>query len=177
MKRRTFLGTLGALFLPITVVAKTIGDDKITPPTQGEDFYQFFLNFNGFQINDAQRNMFWCYRNKITYQKYSRRHGVSTFMLTLAAWEAFNGKNVVHFSSSEMLTDLIRKQYDKKIYERFDGKSPNIDFVNIKRKKYPSKGLRYDIALYDQSDPYFHEEWSYIIPMVEKHLLLKTYDI
>lgn len=174
MKRRTFLGLFGALFVPTITVGKTIIENKITPPTEEEEFFQFFLNFNGFPINDAQKSMYRFYKNGYMSNCYSRQVGVTTFMLTLAAWEAFKGKRVVHFSSNMMLSDHIRRMYDKNIDERFDGKSPPIDFVNINRYTYPLKGFRYDIALLDQSDPYYHEEWSYIVPMVSKYLLLKS---
>lgn len=177
MKRRTFLGSALALFIPTSVIGKTIIENNIAPPTEEEDFFQFFLNFNGFPISDNQKSMFRFYKHGYTSSCYGRRMGVSTFMITLAAWEAFKGKRVVHFSSSEMLRDLCSKQYERNIVKHFDGKSPPIDFVNINRKTYPLKGLRYDIALLDQSYPYYHDQWSYIVPMVDKHLLMKTYEL
>lgn len=174
MKRRTFIGLLSALGIPTVAIGKNIIENKITPPTEEEDFYQFFLNFNGFPINDAQKSMFIFYKNGYTSNRYPRQVGVSTFMLTLAAWEAFNGKRIVHFSSSEKLRDLIHRQYNKNIDERFNGKAPSIDFVNIERKNWPPISKGYDIALLDQSDPYYHKDWSIIAPLVNKHLLLKT---
>lgn len=176
MKRRTFLGSFLTLFVPTVVIGKTIAEHNFNLPTEEDDFFQFFLNFNGFPISAAQQSMFRFYKNGYTSCAYNRRIGVSTFTITLAAWEAFRGKRVVHFSSSEMLRDLCYKKYNKNIYNNFDGKSPTIDFLNIKRKTYPLKGLRYDIALLDQSFPYYHEQWSYIVPMVDKHLLMKTYE-
>jgi len=176
MKRRTFLGALGALFLPTVAVAKTIVENKITPPTEEEYFYQFFLNFNGFPINEMQKGMFRFYKNGYTSNAYGRQLGVSTFMLTLAAWEAFKGKTVVHFSSNQYLRDKIRRKYEKNIDKHFDGKSPSIDFANIESKNMGCIMKKYDVALLDQSDPYYHKAWNAIAPSTEKHLLLKTYE-
>jgi hypothetical protein len=178
MKRRTFLGALGALFLPTVVVAKTIVENKITPPTEEEDFYQFFLNFNGFPIIEMQKIMFNFYKNGFTADAYGRQiFGVSTFMLTLAAWEAFRGKTVVHFSSNQYLRDRVKRKFHQNIDKHFDGKSPSIDFGNIESKNMGCIMKKYDVALLDQSDPYYHEAWSTIAPSVKKHLLLKTYEL
>lgn len=177
MKRRTFLGALGALFLPTVAVAKTIVENKITPPTEEEDFYQFFLNFNGFPISESQKGMFRFYKNEYTSNAYGRRIGVSTFMLTLAAWEAFRHKTVVHFSSNQDLSNRIRNKYEENIEKHFDGKCPSIDFANIESSNMGCIMRKYDVALLDQSDPYYHKAWSAIAPSVKKHLLLKTYDI
>jgi hypothetical protein len=179
MKRRTFLGALGALFLPTVVVAKTIVENKITPPTEEEDFYQFFLNFNGFPISESQKSMFRFYKNGYTSNAFGRRIGVSTFMLTLAAWEAFKGKVVVHFSSNRDLSNRIRNKYNENIDKHFDGKSPSIDFASIESKNTRTGCImkKYDVALLDQSDPYYHKAWSIITPSVEKYLLLKTYEL
>lgn len=182
MKRRTFLGVLGALFLPTVAVAKTIVENKITPPTEEEGFYQFFLNFNGFPISDSQKSMFLFYKNGYTSNAYGRRIGVSTFMLTLAAWEAFKGKVVVHFSSNRDLSNRIRNKYNENIDKYFDGKSPSIDFANIESNIESKKNMgcimkKYDVALLDQSDPYYHKTWSIITPSVKKYLLLKTYEL
>jgi hypothetical protein len=174
MKRRTFLGALGALFLPTVAVAKTIVENKITPPTEEEDFYQFFLNFNGFPINEMQKIMFNFYKNEYTADTYGRRIGVSTFMLTLAAWEAFKGKTVVHFSSYSFLSDMYKRRYQENIDKHFDGKSSHIDFADIKSKNMGCKMKKYDVALFDQSDLYYHEVWTAIVPSVERHLRLNT---
>ena len=180
MKRRTFLGALGALFLPTVAVAKTIVENKITPPTEEEDFYQFFLNFNGFPINEMQKGMFRFYKNGYTSNAYGRQLGVSTFMLTLAAWEAFKGKTVVHFSSNQYLRDKIRRKYYENIDKHFekycDGKFPGINFDSIESQNRGYMMKKYDVALLDQSSPYYHEAWSAITPSVKKTLLLKTYE-
>ena len=179
MKRRTFIGLLSSLAIPTVSVGKSVMENKITPPTEEEDFYQFFLNFNGFPINENQKFMYKGYREKWNYLTFDRRMGVSTFLLTLAAWESFKGKRVVHFSSNKHLSDIIRRTYDDKIYEKFEGKSPdNIDFVNINRNTFPLKGLRYEVGLYDESgSDIYHPNWSHLYPLFENSICIKTTEL
>lgn len=160
MKRRTFLGALGALFLPTVAVAKTIVENKITPPTEEEDFYQFFLNFNGFPINEMQKTAF-----KQRYSKYNigsrnRRSGVTTFLMTLAAWESLKGSTVILAHSNLWMKERVYRE----CMDKCDKIGiPTTSFINMlvanDKQTHPLRGKSYDVCLYDCSGDDFQSEW------------------
>ena len=152
-----------------------LGEFYTPKPNPTEDFYYFFEKFNGFPINDKQKKMFNGYVKKWNYMSFDRQQGVSTFMLTLAAWEAFNNKNVVHFSSNRNLSEIMRERYNEIIDIRFEGKSPPIDFISIARDTYPLKGIRYQVGLFDDSGVFdFDYKWTHFQPLFENSIHLVT---
>jgi hypothetical protein len=151
---------------------------KPNNPNPTGEFYKFFENFNGYPINYDQKTMFRGYIEGYNYLTFTRRKGVSIFLLTLAAWEAFNGKNVIHFSSNRQLCEMVRRQYDENIDIRFDGKSPPIEFQNINRDTFPLKGIRYQVGLFDNSGlNQFHKNWSHFQPLFENNIHIETIEL
>lgn len=152
MKRRTFLGVLGALFLPTVAVAKTIVENKITPPTEEEDFYQFFLNFNGFPINEMQKAAFKQRYSENNIGVRNRRSGVTTFLMTLAAWETIrNNKKVVVASSYYDLSKLFKNEFRRKCELIGIYTPPIIDFMVANNYDHNIRGKSFDVCLYDCS--------------------------
>jgi hypothetical protein len=160
MKRRTFLGALGALFLPMVAVAKTIVDNKITSPTEEEDFYQFFLNFNGFPINEMQKTAF-----KQRYSNHNiglrdRRSGVTTFLMTLAAWESLKGIAVILAHSNHCMKARVYRECMDKCDKIGISTASSINMLVANDKQtYPLRGKSYDVCLYDCSGDDFQSEW------------------
>lgn len=147
MKRRTFLASVSALFIPTIVIGKTIIENKITPPTEEEDFYQFFLNFNGFPITDFQKALFEVYKmGHNSSLTYGRQGGVSTFQLTLAAWLSSKGKSVIHVSTNLHMKRLVSNKFKNNIQDVY---KYNLHFITPNIEQF--RGRRVDEVLFDRS--------------------------
>lgn len=175
MKRRSFIG---GIFASIGFLGASFKAHGAAPVQSEDEFYSFFKKFNGYPITSEQRLMYIHYREQWNHCSFNRRAGVSTFMITLAAYESYNGKRVVHFSSNRHLRDRMSKSYDTKVSQNMDGKMPvYIDFVNINRDTFPLKGLRYNVGLFDESGPrdnYFYKNWVHFQPLFENSVCLST---
>lgn len=186
MKRRSFIGGILASIGLLGASFKAHG----SVPQSEDEFYNFFKKFNGYPINDNQKLMYRAYKEKWNHCSFNRRLGVSTFMITLAAYESYNGKRVVHFSSNRKLSDLMSKSYDIKVSQNMapdkgivGGRflvyrdTRTIDFVNIDRNTFPLRGLRYDVGLFDESgrrDDYFYKNWVHFQPLFKNSVCLST---
>lgn len=159
MKRRTFLGALGALFLPTVAVAKTIVENKITPPTEEEDFCQFFLNFNGFPINEMQKAAFKQRYSENNIGARNRRSGVTTFLMTLAVWESFKGRIVVLAHSNHWMKQRVYRECMNKCDKIGIPTTSSINMLVANKQPYPLRGKSYDVCLYDCSGDDFQSEW------------------
>lgn len=174
MKRRSFIG---GIFASIGLLGASFKAHGAVPVQSEDEFYGFFEKFNGYPINDNQKLMYRAYKEQWNHCSFNRRLGVSTFMITLAAYESYNGKRVVHFSSNWHLRDRMNKSYDIKVYQNMDGKSPNnIDFINIDRDTFPLKGRGYDVGLFDESgsNDYVYKNWRHFQPLFRNSLCLRT---
>jgi hypothetical protein len=171
MKRRNFIGGLFASSILFGTTLKASGPKPIVS-SEEEQFYTFFQKFNGFPIHDYQKTMFEWYKKDYKLMTMGRRTGVSVFMLTIAAWEAcIHNKNVVHFSSNQHLSELVKRQFREKIGNR---PHATVDFVSIQRDAYPLRAIRYHVGLYDVSGAMEYTKWCHMVPLFEKNFSLQT---
>lgn len=146
MKRRTFLGSALALFIPTVAIAKQSTE---TPPisTDEIEFYKFFEKFNGFPINHFQKMMYIWYRNDYGIITMGRQTGCSTFLITLGNWEASKGKTVNHISSNNYLRNIAAD----KTWSNRNGYGYKNIWLGLRCFHGGKNSNHYDIVLYDNS--------------------------
>lgn len=102
--------------LPTISIAKNVVEKKAPVDEKqlpdAEEFYRFFEKFNGFPISVRQKNLY-DWKDKVGILHFGRQYGVTTFLLTLAAFEAAKGKRVVHVSSNQHMVNYCRLTYQK----------------------------------------------------------------
>jgi hypothetical protein len=158
-KLKSILGLLGSLFIPKITIDKTQIENEITPPTDEEDFNQFFLNFNGFPINKKQKQLFKTRYSRNNVRILSRQSGATTFLTTLCAWESLKGKKVMIAQSNQRLTTLQKSNYFNKCQTIGINPIPVDLFVANDRYTDKIRGKTYDICLYDCSSRTIERNW------------------
>lgn len=173
MKRRTFIGGLFASIGLVGTSLEVKGEKEPIISDKHQNFYEFFHQFNGFPINNIQKTMYrqHCYDTPHKFLGFGRQYGVSTFLLTLAAWESMWGKNVLHCSSNQRLCDMMREKFERKIGNTVHN---TVDFVSMTRQTWPLHSMRYHVGLYDQSGNDYHYNWDLLYPNFEKGLHCRT---
>ena len=180
MKRRTFLTGLLASSALLGLTIKADVPDVVDIFTWDEPFYDFFKKFNGFEISQYQKFLYEAYINNQHYMlTYGRQvYGISTLLLTLAAWESqvdyFHGDTV--FISSNSHLNKIRQSILKHKESEL-GISFPVRFVNIENIPFAPCGKSVRTAFYDCSGDW-HSDWKIIKPLVyNKTFTVRTVDI
>lgn len=137
-----------------------LGEFYTPKPDPTEEFYKFFEKFNGFPINKMQEQAF--------KQRYSpnnlgvrgRRTGVSTFFMTLVAWESgLNNKQVIMASTTRDLSKMFQREYNNKCMNMGLVTTPIVFTVANDKCDSDNLGRKYDICLYDCSGDNWQLDW------------------
>lgn len=156
MGRRNSIGGLISSIALIGTTIKAKSEEVKIIRTDEDDFYDFFYKFNGFPINEMQKRAF-----KARYSQYNmgirnRRSGVSVFLMTLAAWEANRGKQVMLAHTTNELGRRVKIDYFNKCQRMGINPTPVDSLVAHDSCDYNLCGRSWDIALYDCSG----ESWK-----------------
>jgi hypothetical protein len=146
MKRRSFLTGLLASSALLGVTLKSDAMNIIKSKTEDEQFYEFFEKFNGFPINSYQQMMYIWYKNDYGIVTLGRQMGVSTFLITLAAF-LNKTKHILHVSTNYRLAGYIQKIYLK----NNNGRSNGVYFGWADQHGGKETDSFFDMVLYDNS--------------------------
>lgn len=170
MKRRNFIGgLLSTIGLGATLKASESSSMVYSPyipiiKSEEEQFYEFFEKFNGFPINDDQKRM---YKYKNTLRDVcmirSRRVGATTYLMTLTAWEACQGKQVVFAHSTGELLNNVKREY---IFKCDSLKiTPTPVYWTVAGNSSDIRGRSFDVCLYDSSFDFKNDWWNNARPV------------
>lgn len=148
MKRRTFTGSILALFIPTVSIAKQATEIQ-SISTDEIEFYKFFEKFNTFSINENQKLMYSWYQKNYGIVTMGRESGVSTFLITLAAFlNITKNTNILHISTNYKLAGYFQQIYLKNT----NGESRGVYFGWADKHGGKETDEFYDIVLYDNSN-------------------------
>jgi hypothetical protein len=137
-----------------------LGEFYTPKPNPTEEFYKFFEQFNGFPINKMQKQAFKQRYSRNNIGTRDRQSGVSTFFMTLVAWEAsVNNKQVIMASTTRDLSKMFQREYDNKC-RNMGINPPPVDFM-VADDRCDSNicGRTFDVCLYDCSRDRWQLDW------------------
>lgn len=138
-----------------------------------QEFCDFFEDFNGFPINDDQKIMFDKYENNSTHLTFDVGSGVTTFMMTLAAWESLDDKNVIYFTCNKDSESKLRDIFDEKMNKYSDEKY-SVEFVSINKNFNCPICKKYNIGLWDDTVGASNNNWNIVFPSFNNALRIKS---
>jgi hypothetical protein len=174
MKRRSFLTGLLASSALLGVTLKSEVMNIIKPKTGKEEFYEFFEKFNGFSINENQKLMYSWYTKDYGIVTLGRQMGVSTLLITLAAFlNKTKNTNVLHVSTNYKLAGYFQEIYLK----NNNGISNGVYFGWADKHGGKETDGFFDIVLYDNSGDYAEMYNKYYSRINHGKFMLGTSDI
>lgn len=180
MKRRNFIkGIVGTCAFLASGVAfsepkENKNKEKIDP------FYIFFEKFNGFPINDYQKRAYQSYINKKSnYFNSARQTGMTTFLVTMTAWQSFQNKQVIHLSENVVAHKHTKRIYDINIIKigLTPPKTPNFTILTKLNVVGYSRDTHFHFDLIDRSFMDIDYEYRDILQHYKNKLFIGTFNI
>lgn len=159
MKRRNFIGGLISSIALIGTTTKAKSEEVKIIRTEDDNFYNFFYRFNGFPINEMQKRAFQARYSQYNMGTRIRRSGASVFLMTLAAWEANRGKQVMLAHTNNDLGRIVKIDYFNKCQKMGIIPTPVDSLVAHDSSDYNLCGRSWDIVLHDCSGESWNMYW------------------
>lgn len=162
MKRRTFLGGLFAASALLTANIQ-LAEAKPLILSEDDQFYVFFHRFNGFPINEMQRQIYQSIKTD-TYKTYcgDRQSGTTILASTYAVWRAYKGDKVMFAQSTHDQITRSKREISKKCDKVGITPTP-IDYMiahELYLRPWNLHSKSYDVGVYDTQNICYYFWWD-----------------
>lgn len=100
-----------------------------TPQSSEDHFSTFFKIVNGFPMNQAQKDAYAGYRRNYYTWIGERKTGMSLLMITLAHWEALNGRRILIVSQNDRISRYNKELLADQLKNHFFDTTKYIEMV------------------------------------------------